>query len=119
MIDAFEEARAVELNARLAGEERGRFTMPELLAAATAHDTIGWGEAGRLVAGAAADLVVADLSSVRTAGIEPAAAVFAAAAADVTDVLIGGRWVVRDRAHQLIEAPETVLGKEIEELWRS
>ena len=119
VIDAFEEARAVELNARLAGEERGRFTMPELLAAATAHDTIGWGEAGRLVAGAAADLVVVDLSSVRTAGIEPAAAVFAAAAADVTDVLIGGRWVVRDRAHQLIEAPETVLGKEIEELWRS
>lgn len=119
VIDAFEEARALELNDRLAAEERGRFAVPELLAAATGHDAIGWGEAGRIAPGAAADLVVVDLASVRTAGTEPAGALFAATAADVTDVLIGGRWIVRNGAHQLIEAPETVLAKEIEALWRS
>jgi cytosine/adenosine deaminase-related metal-dependent hydrolase len=27
------------------------------------------------------------------------AAVFAAAAPDVTDVMVGGRWIVRNRAH--------------------
>ncbi|MFD2415103.1 formimidoylglutamate deiminase [Amycolatopsis pigmentata] len=119
VIDAFEEARALELDDRLAAEERGRFAVPELLTTATEHDAIGWGEAGRIAPGAAADLVVVDLGSVRTAGTEPAGALFAATAADVTDVLIGGRWVVRDRAHQLIETPEALLGKEIEALWRS
>lgn len=118
IVDAFEETRALELNDRLAAEERGRFTAPALLSAATDHDAIGWGEAGRLVPGAAADLVVVDLCSVRTAGISPGGALFAATAADVTDVLIGGRQVVRDRAHTLLEEPELLLAKEVNALWQ-
>ena len=48
-----------------------------------------------------ADLVTVDLGSVRTAGTEPlAGVVFAAAAADVTHVLVDGRPVVVDGAHR-------------------
>jgi cytosine/adenosine deaminase-related metal-dependent hydrolase len=119
VVDAFEETRALELNERLAAESRGRFSLPELMAAATCHDAIGWGEVGELGPGFGADLVTVDLGSIRTAGVEPAGAMFAASAADIEQVMIGGRWVVRDRVHQLIENPESVLAKEIETLWRS
>jgi formiminoglutamate deiminase len=118
VIDPFEEARALELDERLAGESRGRFAVNELMAAATDHGSIGWPEAGRIAAGAAADLVTVDLGSVRTAGAAPEGALFAATSADVRDVLVAGRWVVRDRAHQLIRHPESSLAREIGELWR-
>ena len=118
VIDPFDELRALELHERLASEERGRFGMAELVAAATRHPAIGR-DAGRMAAGAPADLVVVALDSVRTAGTEPAEAPFAASAADVTDVLIGGRWIVRDRVHQLIDRPAASLADEVEALWRS
>lgn len=118
VVDPFQEVQALELDERLAAEERGRFTVSELMKAATAHEAIGWGEAGRLAPGAAADLVVVNLGSIRTAGVPPRGALFAATAADVTDVLVGGRWVVRDRCHQLIGEPELALAKEIRALWR-
>jgi formiminoglutamate deiminase len=118
VIDPFEEMRALELDDRLAAEQRGRFTVPELMAAATDHDALGWGGPGRISPGAAADLVVVDLGSTRTAGTEPGSAVFSATAADVTDVVVGGRWVVRDRTHRSIDRPEVVLAEEIGALWR-
>jgi formiminoglutamate deiminase len=117
VVDAFEETRALELNERLASQSRGRFPVAELMAAATEHDAIGWGNVGKLEPGAGADLVTVDLGSIRTVGIEPEAAVFAASAADIVHVTIAGRRVVKDRAHQLIESPESVLAKEIEALW--
>jgi formiminoglutamate deiminase len=117
VVDAFEETRALELNERMAGERRGRFSVSELMAAATDHEAIGWGETGRLESGAGADLVTVDLGSIRTAGIEPDGAVFAASAADIVQVVIAGRQVVQDRAHQLIENPESSLAEEIETLW--
>jgi formiminoglutamate deiminase len=100
VIDLFEEARAVELDERLESGERGRHAPAELLAAATAagHSRLGWPDAGRIEAGAIADLVTVGLDSVRLAGAEPAsaasAAVFCASAADVRDVIVGGRRVV-------------------------
>ncbi|GAA1985583.1 formimidoylglutamate deiminase [Amycolatopsis minnesotensis] len=118
VVDGFEEARALEMNDRLASETRGRFTAKELLAAATAHASIGWPEVGRIEAGAAADLVAIGLGSVRTAGIEPDGALLAASAPDVRHVVVAGREIVRDGIHQGIERPETVLAKEIEGLWR-
>ncbi len=119
VVDAFEETRALELNERLASERRGRFTAEELLAAATDHGAIGWDEVGELAVGAGADLVTVGLGSVRTAGIEPSGVVFAASGADVRDVVVAGREIVRDGVHQLIDRPETVLAKEIEALWQS
>lgn len=118
MIDGFEEARALELNERLASEARGRFAGTELIAAATDHASIGWPEVGALAPGAAADLVTIDLASIRTAGAEPDGAPFAAGAADVRSVVVAGRRVVHDGAHMLIERPEAVLAKEIGELCR-
>jgi formiminoglutamate deiminase len=119
VVDAFEETRALELNERLASEKRGRFTAEDLLAAATDHGAIGWHEVGELAAGAGADFVTVGLDSVRTAGIEPSGVVFAASGADVRNVVVAGREIVRDGAHQLIDRPETVLAKEIEALWQS
>ncbi|MEV6877627.1 formimidoylglutamate deiminase [Amycolatopsis sp. NPDC051128] len=119
VVDAFEETRALELDDRLASEERGRFTAEELLEAGTGHAAVGWPEVGRLEAGQGADLVTVGLDSVRTAGIEPSGVVFAASGADVRHVVVAGRAVVRDGAHRLIERPETVLSKEIEALWQS
>jgi formiminoglutamate deiminase len=119
VVDAFEETRALELDDRLASEERGRFTAEELLAAGTDHVALGWPEVGRLEQGAGADFVTVGLDSVRTAGIEPSGVVFAASGADVRHVVVAGREVVRDGSHTLIERPETLLAKEIEALWLS
>lgn len=105
VIDPLEEARAVELDERLASGERGRHEAPELLSAATAagHAAIGWPEAGRIEAGAIADLVTIGLDSVRTAGATAAtaldAAVFAASAADIESVICSGRPVVAGGRH--------------------
>jgi cytosine/adenosine deaminase-related metal-dependent hydrolase len=105
VIDLFEEARAVELHERLRTERRGHFATAELLHAATlaGHAALGWPDAGALAVGARADLVTVGLDNVRTAGAEPAAAtVFAATAADVTQVVVDGRLIVRDAVHATI-----------------
>ncbi len=119
VVDAFEETRALELDDRLASEQRGRFSAGELLIAGTDHAAVGWPEVGALAVGAGADFVTVDLGSLRTAGIEPSGVVLAASGADVRHVVVAGREVVRDGEHQLIERPETVLAKEIEALWQS
>jgi formiminoglutamate deiminase len=107
VIDMFEEARSVELHARLRDERRGHFTAGQLLAAATAagHRALGWPDAGRIEVGARADLVTVALDSVRTAGTDPAAIVFTASASDVTQVLAGGQVVVRDGRHTRLDVP--------------
>jgi len=105
VIDQFEEARALELDERLASGERGRHSAASLLGAATGngHGSIGWSGAGAIAPGAPADLVTVGLEGVRTAGAEPGTAleavVFAAGAADVDRVLCGGREIVRDGSH--------------------
>ncbi len=103
VIDLFEEVRALEMHERLATGERGRFDPEALLdmALTQGHWALGWAGAGQLRVGAPADLVAIGLDSVRTAGgADPAAtAVFAATAADVTDVVVGGHPVVRESVH--------------------
>ncbi len=105
VIDLLEEARGVELDERLATLERGHHDPAALLRMATAdgHASIGWPDAGRLAVGAIADLTSISLDSVRTAGATAATAiataVFAAQAADVHHVVVGGRCVVRDSRH--------------------
>ncbi|MEJ1107068.1 MULTISPECIES: formimidoylglutamate deiminase [unclassified Kribbella] len=103
VIDLFEEMRAVELDERLASHERGHWSAGELLKAATVdgHRSLGFDDAGVIEVGARADLVAVRLDSMRTAGtggtVETIA--FAASAADVTDVVVGGRQVVAGGNH--------------------
>ncbi|HVM00429.1 MAG TPA: formimidoylglutamate deiminase, partial [Egibacteraceae bacterium] len=107
VVDAFAEARGVEHHLRLVTGRRGHLRPAALLAALTADGqaSVGFADAGRIEAGARADLVAVRLDSVRTAGADPATAadmvVFAGAAADVTDVVVDGRRVVRDGVHAL------------------
>ena len=104
VIDLFEEMRAVELDERLATRERGHWTAAELLEAATTtgHESLGFAAAGEIARGCRADLVTLDTATARTAGTgrDENTAVFAAAAEDVTQVMVDGRIVVRpgDRA---------------------
>jgi formiminoglutamate deiminase len=105
IIEPFEESRALELDERLASGRRGAFTGSELLRAATAagYRSLGWPSGGVLREGALADLVALDTGGVRLAGLSPEGlvdgVVFAGAAADVRDVIAGGEFIVRDRAH--------------------
>jgi formiminoglutamate deiminase len=108
VVDMFAEARGVEYAERLARRSRGHFTAEDLLRAATVagHASLGWPDAGEMAPGEWADLVTVSLDSVRTAGtadgLAAEAAVFAACAADVRHVVIGGRDVVRDGVHLLV-----------------
>jgi formiminoglutamate deiminase len=105
LIDPFEEARAVELDERLESGTRGIHSVAELLRAATTggSESIGWPEAGRIESGALADLVTVGLDGVGLAGTSADHAleslVFAAAPADVRNVMVGGRFIVREGTH--------------------
>lgn len=108
-VDMFEEARTVELDQRAASNDRGVFGADALAAMATAggYESLGWPEGGRLEAGALADFATVGLDSVRLAGTDAdsalAAAIFAAASADVHHLVVGGTTVVRDGRHTTID----------------
>ncbi len=119
VIDLSEEMRAVELDERLATQQRGTWSSPELLSAATAdgHRSLGFPDAGAIEPGARADLVTVRLDSVRTAGTGggPETAVFAATAADVTTVVSAGRKIVADSTHLTLDLPR-LLTRTIQEV---
>jgi len=118
VIDLFEEARAVELDERLLTGRRGQHRPVDLLRAATIGGmrSLGW-DAGSIEPGRLADLVALRLDSPRLAGAPPedllAAAVFAATAADVADLVVGGREVVAGGRHLLVEDVPGALWKSI------
>jgi formiminoglutamate deiminase len=106
VIDLLAESHALEMNERLSSGQRGRFTTSELVAAlgVQGHASLGWPEAGRLAVGAVADLVALRLDTVRTAGALPEQALLVATGADVDTVVVGGRTVVREGRHVLLES---------------
>jgi formiminoglutamate deiminase len=118
VIDAFEEMRAVELDERLASQERGQWSAAELLEAATGtgHGSLGFPDAGRIAVGAPADLVTLDARSPRTAGTGASVetAVFAATAADVVQVVAQGKLVVGRENHREIGV---ALDRAIRKIW--
>ncbi|WP_274559300.1 formimidoylglutamate deiminase [Streptomyces spiramyceticus] len=119
VIDLLEEARAMELNERLRSRTRGHWTAAALIRAASAdgYAALGWHDAGTIEPGALADLTTIALDTVRTAGPLPRlgaeTAVFAASAADVRHTVVGGRHVVRDGAHTMIDSVPAALAKAI------
>ncbi|MGK5544024.1 formimidoylglutamate deiminase [Streptomyces sp. URMC 127] len=119
VIDLLEEARAMEMDERLHSRTRGHWTAVQLLRAASAdgHAALGWDDAGRIEAGALADLTTVALDSVRTVGQPPAlaaeTAVFAASGADVRDTVVGGRHIVQDGTHRLVAHVPATLAEAI------
>ncbi|MBG0563041.1 formimidoylglutamate deiminase [Actinoplanes aureus] len=107
VIDPFEEARGLEMDERLATRQRGHFAAAELLAAASSagHRSLGWADAGEIAAGRRADLVAVSMDSARTAGTDPNGLIFAATAADVTDVIVDGTPVVTEGRHRAMDVP--------------
>jgi cytosine/adenosine deaminase-related metal-dependent hydrolase len=104
VIDLFEEARAVELDQRLLSGQRGHHSPEVLLRAMSGAGmaSLGW-DAGRLEAGRLADFLALDLGCIRLAGWRQEdllrQVVYAATAPDVTDVVVGGRQLVRRGRH--------------------
>lgn len=119
VVDPFEELRAVELDERLARQERGHWPAAGLLRAGTAdgHRSLGFPDVGTIEVGARADLVTLDLRSPRTAGAggSTETAVFAATAADVVHVVRDGRVVAT-------EEDRAAVGRELDDvisrIWR-
>ncbi len=104
-IDLFQEARGIELDERLARGHRVIHSPESLVAAATSRGAraLGWADVGAIELGYRCDLVALDASSSRLAGAidldAVGAVVFAASAADVTDVVVEGRVVVDQGQH--------------------
>ena len=116
VVDLIGEARALESGERLASLRRGRFRPDELLAAATAHGSLGWPDAGAIAPGLRADLVCVRLDTVRTAGVDPAQVLLAATAADIDSVWVDGAPVVSGGAHRLGDVAR-LLSAAIGDLW--
>jgi formiminoglutamate deiminase len=123
VIDLFEEARAVELDERLSSERRGHWPAADLLFAATeaGHAGLGRSRVGTLAAGRAADFATVDLDSVRLAGTEPRNAVesvvYAATSSDVRHVVVGGRVIVWEGVHLLVDEAPRRLGAAVRRLY--
>ncbi|MFC6086006.1 formimidoylglutamate deiminase [Sphaerisporangium aureirubrum] len=125
VIDLLEEARAVELDERLATRHRGHWQAIDLLRSATetGHASLGWTEAGQIRPGAPADLVTVSLDSVRLAGAHPTtlpeSLIFAATASDVREVVATGRHIVSGGRHLLAGDVPALLAAAIGEVTRA
>jgi formimidoylglutamate deiminase len=114
-IDPLEDARELEYHLRLERQQRaildqiGEQTLASrLFDCATAHGARALGvPAGELTGGLSADFFTVDLNDVSIAGnsgndLLPLA-VFSLSRSAIRDVMVNGRWVVRDQRHPLQE----------------
>ena len=84
------------------------------------YRSLGWDNGGAIAVGQLADLVTVSLDGVRVAGYSGDALldalVFAASAADVSEVIVGGTTVVRGGAHSTIDVASE-LRRSITAVW--
>jgi putative selenium metabolism protein SsnA len=108
--DMFAEARACYLKAREASLEIGPDFALDRLAAGASVVGASFGEPslGRIEPGAPADLAVLEYRHPTPLNSDnlPGHFLFGMGAWDVRDVMVGGKWVVRARRHQLIDEEE-------------
>jgi formiminoglutamate deiminase len=102
-IDPFEEVRRLEMDQRLNTGIRGHFDAGQLveMLSENGYRSIGWDEGGKIAQGSWCDLVAVRTDTIRTSGIEPSAVLWAAAPGDVSEVVVGGRTIVRQGVHLL------------------
>jgi formiminoglutamate deiminase len=109
VIDPFAELRGVEMNERMQSLTRGNYSAETLLSfgSSNGYRSLGWSEANAIEVGALADLITISLGGVRLSGAADDAlidsVVFAATSADVTDVVVNGRIIVRDGDHLTLD----------------
>ena len=108
MIDLFEELRAVELDGRLVTGRRGLLAPATLLAAGTTAGAaaLGWGHTVWWSArGPTSSRSTSTRSGWPAPGppTPPRRSCYAAAAADVTDVVVAGRRIVEGGEHLLVD----------------
>ncbi|WP_418318711.1 formimidoylglutamate deiminase [Piscinibacter sakaiensis] len=129
--DVLEELRWLEYGQRLTQRRRNVAAAPESGQPSTAarlFDRIvsGGGQAaGRsrwgLLAGARADLLVADPQSPALLGMPPSrcldALVFSSPSAPWRDVMVAGSWVIREHAHPGRQAIATRFAQAVTDLW--
>ncbi len=108
-----EEARRLEMNERLRTEKRTALVFEQgedcavpCLEAATVGGAQALGlEAGEIATGLWADLVSIDLDAPTLAGLDDssllAGIIFSSDARAIQDVMVGGKWIVRDGTHVL------------------
>lgn len=105
--DMFAEARACYLKAREQSSDAGSAVAAERLASGAALAGSRFGEPllGTLGPQAPADLVVLDYDSPTPLDSSNLAGhlLFGIGAGSVRDVMVGGRWIVRGRRHQLVD----------------
>ncbi len=110
-LDMWQAMRQAALLARLTSGRPDVASAAEVLRAATIEGAraLGLGDViGSVEVGKQADLVLVDLAAPHLTPVHdvPALLVFAAGRGDVTDVLVDGRPVVRDRRSTLLDTPD-------------
>jgi formimidoylglutamate deiminase len=128
--DALEELRLAEYGQRLSLRRRNVAAQPGLQAATAARlfdaalqggASAGGFDRWGLVRGARADLLVADPACDALRGVPPAslldALVFAGAVRPWRDVMVAGRWVLRDGTHGAGAVPAERFDAAMAELW--
>jgi formiminoglutamate deiminase len=118
VIDIFTEMQALQRHQRLRSGLVQQFTPSRLVAAATAHPSIGWPDAGRFGEGDRADLVAVRTDSHRTAGADPEQLISAATASDVHTVIADGAPVVQEHRHRLGDVGR-LLSEAVDRIWRA
>jgi len=110
--DLFEAMRQMLVAGRDAGSRHDAWIRPEEVLRAAVED--GWASLGkgpaRLIAGAPADLMVLDFrtASLAAAEISAASIVSHGDASAVRDLMVGGRWLMRDRTIRVFDEARVI-----------